>query len=80
MIIECKKKKIETNMRSSKRCVNGLFLYRKTTVEGFIAKQKSSLILWLQWVLVFKKRNLVQACTVTTSTHTRKTHGQYMCI
>ena len=51
-------------MRCSKRYANELFLCRKTAAEGFIAKQKSSLILWLQWVSVFKKENLVQDFTV----------------
>jgi len=39
-------KKSEEDMRCSKRYANGLFLCRKTAAEGFIAKQKSSLIPW----------------------------------
>ena len=60
MITKWEKRKTEKNMRCSKRCANELFLCRKTVGEGFIAKHKPSLILLLQWVPVFKKRNLVK--------------------
>ena len=77
-------RKTEEDMRCSKRYAIGLFLCRKTVAEGFIAKQKSSLILLLQWVLqwisVFKKRNLVQSLHKTTSALTWKSHGQHMWI
>jgi len=42
---ECEKSENQRKMRCSKRYVNGLFFCRNTVAEGFIAKQKSSLIL-----------------------------------
>ena len=56
-----------THTKESMRCINrwanGLFLWRKTVAEGFIAKQNPSLILWLKWVSVFKVQNWFNFCT-----------------
>ena len=75
-----KSEKIEEDMRCSKRYANGLFLCRKTVAEDFYSKTEILFILWLQWVSVFKKRNLLQSLHRTMSALTRKSHGQHMWI